>query len=834
MAYLIDQINTVLINPELNWDIYNNSDHRAIQITMYLGAEVLNRVPKIPINKIKMVGDSPNQRSNLIKWTNKEHQKIYIKRLEDGLRNSDMLGKIQQLNRGNKENLETLVNELHVVIIEAKNSTNSVLKKPDIIQKHLPIKNKRDNKQNRPPWNDEIKEVYQLKSKFNKLWLETREYHYRQKFNFYRSKLRRLEKEAIRKSTDEKAKQLTHDRKTNMPKMWKNVKFGMDEQIAANIDTEKLVSEYSEIFNKKAMQIDTMKEEEMDNSNKAYLNEITKNAGSVRIPIAKIKNIIKRLKNNKSPGNSTVSNEMIKYGGTVLAVIITQLLTTMINFSYIPPLLSIGIIFPIVKDKRKPNTDLDNTRPITLSDTLAIIMEKYMLSSLDHEHAESGQQFGFKSESSTNHAIYALREVMLKYKQMNKQLYICFMDFSKAFDKVNRVILFNKLTSLLDPHHWAALYMYYQNSTIRIRNKATLTHPIKTTIGVKQGGPLSPKLFSVYIDELIHKLDTKTNGCKVYGINVNSILYADDTTLIYPTIKELQRAIDILVEYCDEHEIQINIKKTKCMTTRTKRAAESTHIKGEELEYVDKFRYLGWWLESNLANKEHIKTRKMAAIVTSYQLRRIGFDSASMSPEMKTMLRETYCRSKLRYGFENTFMTEKSYKEIETVDCKIMKTALGLQKYHSNSLINSSMNSMSITNQIRQRKLKFVLQLAKYKYTNEILSQQIKNIHTLPMKSLMKEITSLTAMKENVISEEDLELKIRAKIKLIEEETIEANKSKSAEAIRYLLDRRRGQDIFIAGKLLWHENSIAKRREKQRRKTITPTQKQKQDNPLPS
>ena len=134
---------------------------------------------------------------------------------------------------------------------------------------------------------------------------------------------------------------------------------------------------------------------------------------------------------------------------------------------------------------------------------MAILFEKLILSIMEDEIRENYRQFRFKSRSSINHAIFALRETIIHYRNKNKHIYACFLDFSKAFDKVNRQILLNKLKQKLNPYVWGALYDYYSKSTIAIRNNGTLLNDLKTTIGVKQGGPLSPKLFAVYVDELI-------------------------------------------------------------------------------------------------------------------------------------------------------------------------------------------------------------------------------------------------------------------------------------------------------------------------------------------
>jgi hypothetical protein len=83
----------------------------------------------------------------------------------------------------------------------------------------------------------------------------------------------------------------------------------------------------------------------------------------------------------------------------------------------------------------KKNNDINNVRPITISDSLANIFEMYIL---QNRSQVPETQSGFKHKSSTNHAIYVLDETIKHYKNRRKTLYMCAIDARKAFEKVNR------------------------------------------------------------------------------------------------------------------------------------------------------------------------------------------------------------------------------------------------------------------------------------------------------------------------------------------------------------------------------------------------------------
>ena len=131
---------------------------------------------------------------------------------------------------------------------------------------------------------------------------------------------------------------------------------------------------------------------------------------------------------------------------------------------------------------------------------------------MDKKYEDHGKQFGFKKNASCQHAIHIVKSVAEKYKRQQKMLLICALDFSKAFDKVNRVKLFTKLhkvfeTNNIDKALWLSLYSYYLKSLMMVRNKNDITPPVIINRGVKQGGPMSPRLYSVYAEVMLNELE---------------------------------------------------------------------------------------------------------------------------------------------------------------------------------------------------------------------------------------------------------------------------------------------------------------------------------------
>ena len=94
-------------------------------------------------------------------------------------------------------------------------------------------------------------------------------------------------------------------------------------------------------------------------------------------------------------------------------------------------------------------------------------------------------------------------------------------------------------------------------------NHASL--PVRLLSGVRQGGILSPFLFAVYVDDLLHLLSASKIGCFINGYCLNSIMYADDLILIALSIADLRKLLNICIVFFDKVDMPINYSKSKCM-----------------------------------------------------------------------------------------------------------------------------------------------------------------------------------------------------------------------------------------------------------------------------
>ena len=146
--------------------------------------------------------------------------------------------------------------------------------------------------------------------------------------------------------------------------------------------------------------------------------------------------------------------------------------------------------------------------------------------------------------------------------------------------------------------HWHT----YQAFIVSWNN--TLSPSFKVSSGVRQGGILSPRLFSVAI--------SKANiGCHLYSVCTNHLFYADDSVLLAPSPVALNQLLDIFEIYSQDFEITYNTTKTVCMFIRPKHMCHIEPVKqllyGSELNWVDVYKYLGCFITSDLKDDRDIR-----------------------------------------------------------------------------------------------------------------------------------------------------------------------------------------------------------------------------------
>ena len=165
-------------------------------------------------------------------------------------------------------------------------------------------------------------------------------------------------------------------------------------------------------------------------------------------------------------------------------------------------------------------------------------------------------QFGFKSGFSTELCTGVVKSVITRYLHNETNVFGCFLDASKAFDRVNHAHLFDILLKRGLPCTVLRLLMHwYKDQSLSIRWNTCYSQPFSVSNGVRQGGVLSPILFTVYLDELFARLSNLGVGCHFGNSFVGGLGYADDIVLLAPS----PSALRMLLRECEVFALQFGL-----------------------------------------------------------------------------------------------------------------------------------------------------------------------------------------------------------------------------------------------------------------------------------
>ena len=215
----------------------------------------------------------------------------------------------------------------------------------------------------------------------------------------------------------------------------------------------------------------------------------------------------------------------------------------------------------------------------------------------------SDNQFGFKRKHSTDLCIYTVKSIIRYYNYYNSPVYTCFLDASKAFDRINHWTMFKKLILRDVPIIIVrVLCFWYRTQELCIQWGNMRSSFFNISNGVRQGGILSPKLFSVYMDDLSNILISSGVGCFLNNVCFNHVFYADDLCLMAPCAIALQELLNICHRYSITADLNFNALKSFCVAFTPKSFKLSfpkLYINTALIPYTDSLKYLGFIFTSS-------------------------------------------------------------------------------------------------------------------------------------------------------------------------------------------------------------------------------------------
>jgi hypothetical protein len=317
------------------------------------------------------------------------------------------------------------------------------------------------------------------------------------------------------------------------------------------------------------------------------------------IGFREFKNIVKKLKNNKSSGIDNIPNEVLK--SESISIQLHFLMDKLFSLGMVPRNWKMSIISPIPKSSTKDPKIPLNYRGISLISCVSKLFSAIVNSRI-YDYCESNnllqdEQNGFRKKRSCEDHIFVLTSILRNRQLQGQSTYCAFIDMQKAFDWVDRNLLYYiLLKNGIQGKIFNCIKSFYENYVAYIKINNYYTQPFDIQSGVKQGDPLSPTLFCILIDELIKEVTNLNIGIDLDGFKISVLAFADDIVLMATNEKDLDFILRHVEQWCDNFRLKVNIDKTKIVHFRPKRSPKTKYnfqFNHSSLEIVDKYKYLG-------------------------------------------------------------------------------------------------------------------------------------------------------------------------------------------------------------------------------------------------
>ena len=423
---------------------------------------------------------------------------------------------------------------------------------------------------------------------------------------------------------------------------------------------------------------------------------------------------IMKLDKHKSCGGDEIFAEHLKYASPRIAYLLARCFSGFLTHGTLPEDMISVILVPVIKDKTGKINSKDNYRPIALASVLSKVFECVLLNRLEIYLLTTDNQYGFKRKHGTDMCIYALKEAILKYQSLNTNMFLCFLDASKAFDRINHRKLFEKLIHRNTPGYLIRILIFwYTNQSMIVRWGDAVSEPFKVSNGVRQGGILSPYLFNVYMDDLSERLNKCMTGCVIGEIILNHLMYADDLVILSPYSAGLQQLLLICSEFGVENDIKYNAAKSNVMIVRTKEYRDSVFpgfvLNDIALPVANEVKYLGHYISENLKDDRDINRQCRNIYARGNTLLR---KFAMCTADVKAKLFQTFCTPLYTAHLWWNYRLY-SLRKLTVAYNDIMRLLLCLPRRHSASQMFVNINVPTCAAVIRNLIFKFIVRLEK-------------------------------------------------------------------------------------------------------------------------
>ena len=379
---------------------------------------------------------------------------------------------------------------------------------------------------------------------------------------------------------------------------------------------------------------------------------------------------MQRMKNGKAVGPDDIPVEVWKCLGESALKFLTKLYNRTMESERMPEEWRDSVLIPIFKNKGDVQR-CSNYRGIKLISHTMKLWERIVEKRLRSDLKFSNQQYGFMPGKSTTDALFALRVLMEKYREGQKELHCVFVDLEKAYDKVPReeVWYCMRKSGLAEKYVRIVQYMY-DGSTTAVRCAVGVTEGFDVKVGLHQGSALSPCLFAMMMDRMTDEIREEAPW---------TMMFADDIVICSESKEQVEEKLESWRYALERRGMKVNRRKTEymCVNERQDNSSGTVKMQGEEVAKVGDFKYLGSTVQSNGECGREVKKRVQAGWNGWRRMSGVICDRR-VPARVKGKVYKVAVRPAMLYGLETVALTKRQEAEMEVAELKMLRFSLGV------------------------------------------------------------------------------------------------------------------------------------------------------------
>ena len=312
-----------------------------------------------------------------------------------------------------------------------------------------------------------------------------------------------------------------------------------------------------------------------------------------------IRDILKKLKDGKAAGLDTIPYEMYKYGGEWVVENLHRLYKRIWRERRVPKEWNDTVVALLYKGGNKSQKRIESYRPITLSNTNSRVMggivNNRLRSEFESQNILSEEQNAFRADRRGEDNVFCVKELVEMCVREGKRAYFGFLDIEKAYDRVDRGILLGLLEKIGIPERIVSIIgSMYTDTRSKYKLGDMHTDYVELGRGVRQGCTLSPLLFNLYTEELMHRVKRVGNGIQIGDEKLSILMYADDIVIMTESREDMQECLNAVETYANDFKVKFGAAKSQVLVVSgPDEPEEDWHIGDTVIKQTKEYKYLG-------------------------------------------------------------------------------------------------------------------------------------------------------------------------------------------------------------------------------------------------